>query len=246
MVALFVLGILASGVTDVLSVRNVLTDEKELKTRQLVESAHSVLAHFHDQQSRGLLSEDAARKAAIETIKAMRYDKREYFWLEDLGTPYPTMIMHPTVPSLDGKILDASRFNCATTTRAGIDGPVVKTDGKKNLFAAFTEVANRAGEGFVTYDWPKPTEGGGTTETLYPKISFVKKFEPWGWVVGSGIYIDDVQQAVRDKAINSLLVAGIAVGLLLLLEWLLAGSIAGPLEMQPPKPCAISPRARAT
>ena len=53
------------------------------------------------------------------------------------------------------------------------------------------EVVNESGEGYVAYAWPKPTEAGGT-EKYYPKESYVKLFEPWGWVVGTGAYIDDM------------------------------------------------------
>src|SRR6185369_9089560 len=66
----------------------------------------------------------------------------------------------------------------------------------KNLFITMNEVVEAAMEGFVTYSWPKPKLSGGVTAELYPKISFVKKFEPWGWVIGSGIYVDDVKSAV--------------------------------------------------
>jgi PAS domain S-box-containing protein len=60
------------------------------------------------------------------------------------------------------------------------------------------EVVENAGEGFVTYAWSKPKASGGVTTELYPKISFVKKFEPWAWVIGSGIYVDDVNAAVTN------------------------------------------------
>jgi methyl-accepting chemotaxis protein len=68
----------------------------------------------------------------------------------------------------------------------------------KNLFVTFNDVVDRSGRGFVTYEWPKPKEGGGTTTELYTKLSYVQKFEPWGWVLGSGIYIDDVKKDVDE------------------------------------------------
>jgi len=78
--------------------------------------------------------------------------------------------------------------------QSGLDGPVEQTGGKKNLFVAFNEVDHKAGQGYVTYNWPKPKAGGGTTDELYTKLSFVKKFEGWNWLVGSGIYIDDMDR----------------------------------------------------
>lgn len=229
-VAMLIGSIVIGSMIDILMLREVLWREKETKTRQLVESGFSVLAHYHDLQTSGELSEVAAQAAAIGTIKAMRYDETEYFWLNDLSTPYPKMIMHPTVPALDGKILDAAEFNRAIRQRAGHDDAFTATDSKKNLFVAFTEVVNQGGEGYVAYDWPKPKAGGGVTEELYPKLSYVKKFEPWGWLIGSGIYIDDVDAAVQKQARrNALLVAAVGA-VLLFFASLMARSITQPLR----------------
>ena len=88
-VTLLIGSIVLGSVINVLMLREVLWHEKELQTRQLVDSANSVLVHFHELQKNGELSEAAAQTAAISTIKAMRYDQREYFWLNDLGAPFP-------------------------------------------------------------------------------------------------------------------------------------------------------------
>ena len=228
MVALFVAAISLVSLIEVLSARDVLMGEKQLKTRHLVESAYTVLDHYYDLQKKGEMTEEAARAAAVATLKAMRYDGKEYFWINDLGTPFPRMVMHPTVPALDGKVLDAAKFNCATATADG-DGALQPTDGKKNLFSAFVAVAARSGSGYVTYDWPKPKAGGGVTDELFPKLSFVKKFEPWGWVVGSGIYIDDVDAAARSHGMRSLAVLAAVSAVLVVLAALFARSITRPL-----------------
>jgi methyl-accepting chemotaxis protein len=177
-----------------------LLEDRKVKTRHLVEGAHSLLGHYYDLQQKGILSEDAAKDAALKAIKALRYEQKEYFWLNDFTTPIPKMLMHPTAPALDGKLLDAEKFNCATSLQDGLDGPIEKTDGKKNLFVAFNEVANKSGQGFVTYNWPKPKAGGGTTDELYTKLSFVKKFDGWNWLIGSGIYLDDVDKIFWNQA----------------------------------------------
>lgn len=196
------LGLLAVAAMALFLEKSTMMDDRKLKTRHLVESAHTVLVHFHEQEKSGALSKDDAQAAAIAAVQALRYEQKEYFWLNDLTSPVPKMVMHPTVPALNGKVLDGINFNCATTLQAGTDGPVVHTDGKKNLFVAFNEVAQKSGHGFVTYNWPKPKLGGGTTEELFEKLSYVKKFEPWGWVVGSGIYIDDVERKFWDLALQ--------------------------------------------
>ncbi|HUW49986.1 MAG TPA: methyl-accepting chemotaxis protein [Sulfuricella sp.] len=209
--------------------KSTLLDDRKIKTRHLVEAAHGVLAYYYGLQKSGALTEEAAKDAAIKAIKAMRYEQKEYFWLNDFTEPIPKMLMHPTVPALDGKILDAAKFNCATSLQAGLDGAVEKTDGKKNLFVAFNEVANKAGSGFVTYNWPKPKAGGGTTEELYTKLSYVKKFEGWNWLLGSGIYIDDVDSIFWQRAswlIAIVLSVTVVIGILMLV---LIRSITRPL-----------------
>lgn len=108
MLAIFIACIAATSLIDLYATRDALLKEKEAKTRSLVESAYGVLVHFRDQQARGLLPEDAAKAAAMNAVRAMRYDGREYFWLNGLATPYPKMVMHPTVPDLDGKVLDGA------------------------------------------------------------------------------------------------------------------------------------------
>ncbi|BCB26229.1 hypothetical protein SKTS_11150 [Sulfurimicrobium lacus] len=170
-IVLALAGMLTVSIFALISEKSTLLEDRKVKTRHLVEVAHGVLAHYYEQQKSGLLSEEAAKKAAVAELKGMRYEGKEYFWLNDFTAPVPKMIMHPTVPALDGKVLDAKKFDCATSLQAGLDGPIEKTDGKKNLFVAFNEVANRAGQGFVTYNWPKPKAGGGTTTELYTKLS---------------------------------------------------------------------------
>ncbi len=194
-------GMILIAVFALQSEKATLLEDRKVKTRHLVEGAHSLLGHFYDLQQKGALTEEAAKDAAMEAIKALRYEQKEYFWLNDFTTPIPKMLMHPTVPALDGKVLDAGKFNCATSLQGGIDGAIDKTDGKKNLFVAFNEVAGKFGQGYVTYNWPKPKAGGGTTEELYTKLSFVKKFDGWNWLIGSGIYLDDVETIFWNHAV---------------------------------------------
>lgn len=227
-VVVLISGTMLGSVIDVLMLRQALWREKEQTTRQLVDAGFGLLSHLHERQRQGELSEAAAQAAAIASIRAMRYGDKEYFWLNDMGTPFPKMIMNPTVPSLDGQVLDSEQFNCATSLRVGTDGPFTSTDGKTNLFLAFSDVINRGGAGYVAYTWPKP--GAGAAGERYPKLSYVRKFAPWGWVIGTGIYVDDVDAAVRALVWrNMLLVASVGL-LLLLFASVLAHSITRPLH----------------
>ncbi|MBZ0158505.1 MAG: bacteriohemerythrin [Alphaproteobacteria bacterium] len=219
---------LAAGL--LVSLKHTLLEDKKAMTRQVVETAYGVLDHFHTLSKEGKLTEEEAKSAARAALASLRYAGKEYFWINDDTVPYPTMIMHPTIPALDGKVLDDQKFNCATSLQQGAEGSIIETDGKKNLFQSFVEVsAGEKGQGFVTYRWQKPLPGGGVTEEHYPKLSFVKKFAPWKWIVGSGVYLDDIDAAFWSKT----RILGITIALFIVLlasvGWYLGQVIASPL-----------------
>ncbi len=209
--------------------KSAMLEERKLKTRHLVESVHALAGHYQAMEKAGIPAADA-QAAAMQAVRALRYEGKEYFWIHDLGMPAPRMLMHPTSPALEGKTLDSENFNRATSLQAGVDGPVVATGGRKNLFIAFNEVVAQAGHGFVTYDWPKPKQGGGTTEALYEKLSYVKKLDGWNWVIGSGIYIDDLEARFWRLAGEFAAVVAVAMALIAwAIRWQVT-SITRPLE----------------
>lgn len=156
-------------------------EDREAKVRNLVEATQGILSYYEKASRDGLMPVEDAKKAAAAAIGTMRYDKVEYFWIHDARDA--TMIMHPIKPELNGKNLDQ-----------------LKDKGGKQLFNEMNRVVKASGSGFVDYLWPKP----GSEEGV-PKISFVMGFQPWGWVIGSGIYIDDVDAKFRADAIKLLL-----------------------------------------
>ncbi len=174
--------------------------------------------------------ETQMKAQALQQISKMRLKDGNYFWINDETLPIPTMLMHPTVPALNGKVLDSEKFNCATGMQAGEEGSMEPTNGKKNLFQAFNEVVKAKDEGYVTYDWPKPTKDGATSE-LYPKLSYVRLFKPWGWVIGMGVYVDDIEatlkrdrEAFRDSLNSILLIVGVCnVGIAVLFIFIFSG-----------------------
>jgi methyl-accepting chemotaxis protein len=160
--------------------------DRQDKVRNLVEVAHATVAHYEKAARDGLMSVDDAKKAAAAAVRDMRYDKVEYFWINDLNG---LMVMHPIKPDMNGTKLDQ-----------------LKDKNGKYFFVEFNNMVKAQGAGFVDYLWPKPGSDEGV-----PKISYVKGFEPWGWVIGSGIYIDDVDAKFRTDAIK-LLLWGIVIG----------------------------------
>ncbi len=195
---------------------------------QRVQSVVEIASQEFQEAERGIqagkYSPAEAQKHVISTIRQMRYNGSEYLWIHDLGTPFPNMIMHPTVPSLDGKPLDDPRFNRATSMIHGLNGTPIKL-AYKNLFVAANEVVQQTGHGFVTYEWPKPRESGGVTGELYPKLSYVKLYKPWGWVIGSGLYIDTFKAKIQKLHWLILGTAVLFSGLLMLMVWTIARSI---------------------
>ncbi len=170
--------------------------QKYEKNRQVVNVAFSVIEHYHRKVASDELTEDAAMQAAKDAIKALRYEGQNYFWLQD---DEPRMIMHPFKPSLDGNSL-------VNTT----------DDNGKRFFTEMAQLVATQGDGFVPYVWPKPNETEATE-----KISYVKRFGPWGWTIGSGIYIDQVQEVyaqMRNKVLFGVIVIAfiiVAISILL-------------------------------
>ncbi len=212
-------------------VRDTIYAERKLKQKHVVETAYSVVNYYYNLVSAGIMSEPEAKEAAKKAVRALRYETVEYFWINDDTLPYPTMIMHATNPSLDGKVLNDQKYNCATLMET-VSGKVTKTDGKKNLFQAMVEVTNAdKNGGFVQYLWPKPKPDGTLTEEAYPKLSFVKKFQPWGWIIGSGVYIDDIQSAFMARLMSLSIVGIISVGAVVVVMFFFSRSISKPIKV---------------
>ncbi|CAI8752972.1 methyl-accepting chemotaxis protein [Pseudomonas sp. IT-P218] len=175
---------------------------KALKTRNVVETASGILRHFQNLEGHGLTREQAQQQASA-VIRDLRYDREDYFWIEDLDT---RLVMHPN-GKLEGKRM------------AGTRDP----DGKA-LFDEMVAVAVRDGSGLVRYRWPKPG-----SDAPVEKVSYVELFKPWGWIVGSGIYIDDVQVEFRRQLIQAFIILLTITLVLSALILLIARSIASPL-----------------
>ena len=218
-------GFVVLAVVVLSALQHSLIEGREDRVVAIIDSGLSVIKHYQTLQQNGSLSQEQAQQQAMAVIKAIRYDGTEYIWINDTGRPIPKMIMHPTIPALDGTVLDRPNFNHATLMR-NRDGSQQQSLANANLFVSFVDVINRYGNGFVEYQWPKPLKGGGVTEDRYTKLSYVAKDNIWGWVLGSGIYIDDVKAEFWALAIQIgvvvLLVIMLTVGMSLYIRhWLL-------------------------
>ena len=157
----------------------------KLSLKNQVEVAEGVILANLELAKSGQLSESEAQKRALSLLAKLRYDNEVgYFWVNDTSRPIPAMIMHPIKPELNGKKMDDPAYNCAMGK-------------KQNLFLAFAEVCAKDGQGYVDYLWPKPNKKGEAE--AQPKLSYVKQIEPWGWIVGTGVYIDSIDSAIAQK-----------------------------------------------
>lgn len=154
-------------------ISNSLYSEKKVNVKNTVEVAYDIIQKYHASAKSGQLTEAEAKTTAAEMIRELRYNGNEYFWINDYNHK---MIMHPISSDLENK--NMSNYKDA-------EGVL--------MFSEFVKTAKRDGAGFVQYHWEKPG-----SDKAVPKISFVKGFKEWGWIVGSGIYIDDVEAQLNN------------------------------------------------
>jgi len=205
LVAVAVTGIALFTVISLLNSHSRLLEERALQTRKLVETIESMVSTYHDKEKMGLLDKDIAQKQAIIALRAVRYDGDNYFWINDMDS---RIVMHPVKPQLEGKDLSELK---------DINGKLV--------FPSFVDTVKQQSAGTVDYFWPRP----GSEEAV-PKLAYVKGFKPWGWVIGTGTYVDDVDQQIWKQAAASGSIAGLILLVLLGVAWLISRSICVPLS----------------
>lgn len=177
--------------------------EKSYKENQhLVEVVHTLLANFEALEG---VDEEAAKQQALTAVSRLRYDETNYFWIQDAT---PAMVMHPIKPSLNGQDL-----------RSFKDG------NGKAFFVEMAQLVKSSGSGFVDYVWPLPGE-----ETPVDKISYVKEFKPWGWTVGSGIYLSTLEAEYANLRNLLIVICIISVLLVVALIFYIGGSIVKPVH----------------
>ena len=151
-----------------------LMEDKREMIRKLTNSAWSLLEEHYTLEEKGLLSKTEAQKRAIQATQSLRYGKerKDYFWITDTS---PTLIMHPYRDDLIGtNLLEYTDKN------------------EKKLFREIVEIAQKYGDGFVDYHWQWQDD----QTKIVPKVSYIKSFAPWSWIIGTGIYLNDVEEEI--------------------------------------------------
>ena len=178
---------------------------KAIKTQHIVESTFGTVEYFYELEKSGQLTTQQAQEQAKNALSKLRYGRNDYVWINDLN---PTMIMHAMSPALDGKDL------------SGYKDP----DGIE-IFNEFVRTAKQQGSGFVSYRWPMP----GASAPV-DKISYVQLFKPWNWVIGSGVYLDDIQAEFRSVAISASIMSFTIILIIAVLIINIMRSIVKPIE----------------
>ena len=192
------------GEQEIAAIKNTMMTEKKEKLKDLVKNTYAIMQSSynaaHDSQkvaeaykeklknivdltynaiqstyNRSDLTNNEKKQSALKIIKDMRYNKNGYIWINDM---HPTMVMHPIKPALNGK--DLSDY---------------KDPDGKHLFNEFVKVCREKGEGFVDYMWPKPGH-----DKPVQKLSYVKLFKPWNWVIGTGVYLEVAEAQFMEDA----------------------------------------------
>lgn len=182
-------GLIGLAVMQASNLAESLKQQRQDELKHLTEIALSIAGEEHENAVSGRSSDEAARMTAAARISKLRYGKGDYFWINDFG---PRMIMHPAKPELNGQDLTQN-----------------KDPNGKQLFVEFVKVVKNQGSGFVEYQWPKPGK-----DAPQPKLSYVTGFAPWGWVIGTGVYIDDLQAQLWDSGKQVIITAAILIALL--------------------------------
>jgi len=166
----------------------VIMDQKRLMIRELTESAWNILARCHADEEVGALTRAEAQAAAVSQVRGLHYGQgsKDYFWIID---EHPRMIVHPYRPDLEGS--DLREF-------ADPRG--------KRLFVEMARVVADQGAGYVSYRWQWKDD----SRRIVPKLSYVKGFAPWGWIIGTGVYLEDVA-AERAALVERLQTVSLAI-----------------------------------
>lgn len=182
-----------------------LTNERMEAATHLVDVAISILQRNGKMVTQGMINEKTAQKVSLDELRTLRYGNNDYFWIHDLEL---RMVMHPTQPELDNKSIANYK----------------DSNGDK-LFVKMNQIIRSSGKGFVSYMWPRPNSA-----TPLQKLSRVQLFEQWGWVVGTGIYVDDVYAEATEVRSQVIATGLLLLGLILAFSLYAARRVNQPLR----------------
>jgi methyl-accepting chemotaxis protein len=205
LISLSFVGLLGIAQLDSRELASSLNQQKQIELKHLGELALGIVKEEHAAAQKGEIAVGDAQKRAMARLAGLRYGSNDYFWINDM---LPRMVMHPIKPEMVGN--DLSNY---------------KDPNGKLLFVDFVEAVKKDGAGFVAYEWPKPG-----FDKPQPKLSYVVGFAPWDWVIGTGVYIDDLKAQTWISTQRSLIFAGLILLFTLAVSIFVARRITAPLQ----------------
>lgn len=172
-----------------------LMEEKKEMIREISSVAVSILDYYGSLELEGFLNREEAQSTALNEIQKLRYgpDHDNYFWITDMQ---PVMIMHPWRPDLNGQ--DLSEYT-DSKNRSG-----------KKLFLESVQLVQEGDGGFLEYLWQLDEE----SLRVVPKLSYVQGVSLWGWIIGTGIYVHDVEDEIS-RLTNHLVLVFVIISFLM-------------------------------
>ena len=205
LIGLSFIGVVGIAVLDSRELASGLEQQKQIELRHMTELALGIVKEEHAAVQKNGIAVAEAQKRALARVAALRYGNDDYFWVNDMQ---PRMVMHPMKPEMNGN--DISSF---------------KDPNGKALFVDMVSAVKKDGAGFVPYEWPKPG-----FDKPQPKLSYVAGFAPWDWVIGTGVYIDDLRAQSWASTRRALIAAGLVLLLTLAVSIIVARRITRPLQ----------------
>lgn len=206
LVGIVIFGLIVLSISSLSNQYKSLKNEQYLKTKNVVETAYSIITHYATLEQSQTLTRAQAQSQAMASIRSLRYDDTNYFWINNYQ---PAMVMHPIKPALEGKDL---------TNNKDPDGTP--------LFVEMVDVVKKSGEGYVPYKWPKP----GSDEPV-DKIAFVKGFDQWQWIIGSGVYLDTIDNTFSQQRTIIVINVVIMIVVVVLFSYFIGRSILTPTRL---------------
>ncbi|GLQ06434.1 chemotaxis protein [Sneathiella chinensis] len=198
------IAMLVMGGLGITAIDSALTNGRKATLKTVIQNAESVSDHYYKMAVAGELTEEAAKLEAMKVLQDMRYNDSDYLTITDSNA---VMLMHPFVKDLIGK-----------------DQMQTKDANGKFFFREMLEVSKKPDGGYVGYVFHKPG-----SDVPIEKLSYVRLFKPWGWIITTGVYMDDLEKT-RSEYVTELVAAGAVVLFVIIgISMLIGRSIVRPL-----------------
>ena len=213
--------LLFMAITALLQERSQIIESRREQLATAVQSAHSIVAAYQAKAASGAMTQEDAQKAAKEALRVSRYGgpegKTEYFYIWSLDSKG---VMHPIKPEWEGQ-------DMAGKVKDGSGTDILKT-----ISDALR--ASKDGKVFVPTMFARPGQ-----QELVPKLQYVIRVDGWNWMVGSGLYTDDIDQQVRKTLLSELVIVLVVMGIVGGVGFTVARSVLRQIGGEPSEAIAI-------